>query len=42
VKSGAIRGFSIEGMFTEQVVEMNHVSVESLLIKEIERVLANI
>jgi hypothetical protein len=40
VKSGAIRGFSIEGMFSEQAVEMNHVSVESLLIKEIERVLA--
>jgi hypothetical protein len=40
VKSGAIRGFSIEGMFSEQAVEMNHVSVESLLIKEIERVFA--
>jgi hypothetical protein len=42
VKSGAIRGFSIEGMFTEQAVEMNRVSVEDLLLKEIERVLASI
>lgn len=44
VKSGAIRGFSIEGMFTEQVVDMKaenlSVNVELLLIKEIERVLA--
>jgi Putative phage serine protease XkdF len=41
VKSGAIRGFSIEGMFTEQSVEMHAMNVESLLIKEIESVLAS-
>ncbi|NBP71082.1 MAG: hypothetical protein EBU52_20380 [Cytophagia bacterium] len=41
VKSGAIRGFSIEGMFTEQLVEMHAMNVESLLIKEIESVLAS-
>ena len=42
VKAGAIRGFSIEGMFTEQSVEMHAMNVESLLIKEIERVLASL
>jgi len=41
VKSGAIRGFSIEGMFTEQSVEMHAMNVEALLIKEIESVLAS-
>ena len=41
VKSGAIRGFSIEGMFTEQSVEMHAMNVESWLIKEIESVLAS-
>lgn len=41
VKSGAIRGFSIEGMFTEQSVEMHAINVEALLIKEIESVLAS-
>ena len=41
VKAGAIRGFSIEGMFTEQSVEMHAMNVESLLIKEIESVLAS-
>ena len=42
VKAGAIRGFSIEGMFTEQSVEMHAMNVESLLIKEIESVLASL
>ena len=42
VKSGAIRGFSIEGMFTEQSVEMNFVNVESMLIKEIEQLMASL
>ena len=46
VKSGAIRGFSIEGMFTEQTVdstvEMNFVNVESMLIKEIEQLMASL
>ena len=42
VKAGAIRGFSIEGMFTEQSVEMHAMNVESLLIKEIENVLASL
>ena len=42
VKSGAIRGFSIEGMFTEQSVEMNFVNVEALLIKEIEQLMASL
>ena len=41
VKAGAIRGFSIEGMFTEQSVEMHAMNVEALLIKEIESVLAS-
>ena len=41
VKSGAIRGFSIEGMFTEQSVEMHAMNVEALLIKELESVLAS-
>lgn len=41
VKSGTIRGFSIEGMFTEQSVEMHAMNVEALLIKEIESVLAS-
>lgn len=41
VKSGSIRGFSIEGMFTEQSVEMHAMNVEALLIKEIESVLAS-
>jgi len=40
VKSGNIRGFSIEGMFVEEAVEMKSVSVEDLLLKEIERVLS--
>ncbi|NBW38488.1 MAG: hypothetical protein EBR30_26405 [Cytophagia bacterium] len=42
VKAGAIRGFSIEGMFTEQSVEMHAMNVEALLIKEIESVLASL
>ena len=42
VKAGAIRGFSIEGMFTEQSVEMHAMNVDSLLIKEIESVLASL
>ena len=42
VKSGNIRGFSIEGMFVEEAVEMKSVSVEALLIKEIESVLASL
>jgi hypothetical protein len=40
VKSGNIRGFSIEGMFVEEAVEMKVQSVESSLLKEIERVLS--
>ena len=40
VKAGSIRGFSIEGMFVEEAVEMKAQSVEDLLLKEIERVLA--